>query len=622
MTKRFGPLVANDDISLQVLAGELHCLLGENGAGKSTLSSCLYGLYQPDAGRIAVDGVPLVLRSPRDAIRAGIGMVHQHFVLVPRFSVLENIAVGTGSGFRLKLGTARRRIEELCARYGITLDLDARVADLSVGEQQWVEIVKALYLGARLLILDEPTAALTPEESKRLFGMIRHLTAHGISVLLITHKMNEVMQSDRVSVLRRGRLVATMPTADTTHAALTLMMVGRPVETARYGAGAGQGENVLTLAAVRLTRNGRDLLRDISLRLASGEILGIAGVAGNGQDELFAVIAGIERPSAGEIVITGTPASGLSARDVARLGVGYVPNDRFKDGLVPDFSIAENIVLGQQWDRRWRTGPFSNLAAIAAAGERAMRTYSIAATGPDIPSRRLSGGNAQKVILAREFAKARRLLLCNQPTRGLDVGIAEFVHAELLRKRNEGCAILLASEELEDLLALCDRIAVMFGGEILDILRARQRRSCHHRPAHGRASRSGSAKSRRMTLFERAGWRLESRAERGITARLLPLAAAMLGATLGSSLLFLAAGADPAAALLAIGQGAFGSWRTATETLVKATPLIFTGLATASPSAPASGTSGQKARSSPARCSLIGAKARRRACPLSSSFRS
>jgi ABC-type uncharacterized transport system ATPase subunit len=470
LTKRFGPLVANDDISLDVLAGELHCLLGENGAGKSTLSSCLYGLYQPDEGRIAVDDVPLVLRSPLDAIRAGIGMVHQHFVLVPRFSVLENVAVGTGSGFRLKIGAARRRIEELCTRYGITLDPDARVGDLSVGEQQWVEIVKALYLGARLLILDEPTAVLTPEESKRLFGMIRHLTANSIAVLLITHKMNEVMQSDRVSVLRRGRLVATIRTAETTREALTLMMVGRPLEAAHYRPGAGRGENVLMVEDVRLRRNGRDTLREVSLGLASGEILGIAGVAGNGQDELFAVIAGIERPSAGEIVIAGTSTIGLSARHVARLGVGYVPSDRFKDGLVPDFSIAENAVLGQQWDRRWRTGPFSNLAAIAGAGERAIAAYSIAATGPGMPSRRLSGGNAQKVILAREFAKAMRLLLCNQPTRGLDVGMTEFVHAELLRKRNEGCAILLASEELEHLLALSDRIAVMFGGEILDIL--------------------------------------------------------------------------------------------------------------------------------------------------------
>jgi ABC-type uncharacterized transport system ATPase subunit len=389
---------------------------------------------------------------------------------VPRFSVLENIAVGTGTGFRLKLGAARRRIEELCVRYGIMLDPDARVADLSVGEQQWVEIVKALYLGAKLLILDEPTAALTPEESERLFGMIRHLTANDISVVLITHKMNEVMQCDRVSVLRRGRLVATMRTAETTRAALTLMMVGRPLEAPRSHAGAGRGENVLSVEAVWLRRNDRDTLREVSLALARGEILGIAGVAGNGQDELFAVIAGIEPPSAGEIVIARRSTSDLSARDVARLGVGYVPNDRLKDGLVPDFSIAENLVLGQQWDRRWRTGPFSNLAAIAAVGEYAIRTYSIAATGPGMPSRRLSGGNAQKVILAREFAKATRLLLCNQPTRGLDVGIAEFVRAELLRKRDEGCAILLASEELEDLLALSDRIAVMFGGEILDIL--------------------------------------------------------------------------------------------------------------------------------------------------------
>ncbi|MBA3518373.1 MAG: ABC transporter ATP-binding protein [Rhizobiales bacterium] len=470
LTKRFGALVANDDISLAVRSGELHCILGENGAGKSTLSSCLYGLLQPDEGRIAVDGVQLALASPLDAIRAGIGMVHQHFVLAPRFTVLENITVGTGSGFRLKLAAARRRLKELCSRYRIALDPDAEVADLSVGEQQWVEIVKALYLGARVLILDEPTAVLTPDESARLFSIIRELTATGISVVLITHKMNEVMQSDRVSVLRRGRLVATVRTAEVTRDELTLVMVGRPVQASHHHVAAARGGNVLEVEGVRLRRGGRDRLRDVSFRLAGGEILGIAGVSGNGQDELFPILAGIEPPSAGWIAIAGTPIEGLSAYRVAKLGVGYVPNDRFRDGLVPDFTIAENQMLGQQWEGAWRLGPFTNRTALAAAGDRAIRTYGIVAAGPETTARRLSGGNAQKVILAREFAKATHLLLCNQPTRGLDILVTEFVHAELLRKRDDGCAILLASEELDDLLALSDRIAVMFNGAILDIL--------------------------------------------------------------------------------------------------------------------------------------------------------
>ena len=468
LTKCFGLVVANDDISLAVMPGELHCLLGENGAGKSTLSACLFGLYQPDSGRIAVDGRSLTLKSPLDAIRAGIGMVHQHFVLVPRFTVLENITVGTGRGIRLKLGEARRKVLQVCSRFDIRIDPDARIADLSVGEQQWVEIVKALYLGARVLLLDEPTAVLTPEEAKRLFAIVRHLTASGVTVVLITHKMNEVMLSDRVSVLRRGRLIATVRTAETSRDELTMMMVGRTVAGIRREAAASPSGPILRIEGLGLRRGGRDRLSDITLTVEGGQIVGIAGVAGNGQDELFAVVAGIEAPDRGRIAVGETSLAGLTPRDVAALGVGYVPNDRFRDGLVPDFTIAENVALGQQWGL-YRRGPLLDRQAMKAAGEAAISRYAIAGA-PGIAVRRLSGGNAQKVILAREFAKATRLLLCNQPTRGLDVGVTEFVHAQLLAKRDAGCAVLFASEELDDLIALSDRIAVMFEGSILDIL--------------------------------------------------------------------------------------------------------------------------------------------------------
>ena len=475
LTKRFGALVANDDISLDVMPGELHCLLGENGAGKSTLSSCLYGLYQPDAGDIQVDGMPVHLHSPGDAIRAGIGMVHQHFVLVPGFTVLENVAVGTGSGWRFDRTGALSRIKSLCTTYDIALDPHRLVGELSVGEQQWVEIVKVLYMGARLLILDEPTAVLTPDESRKLFSVITRLTENGISVLLISHKMSEVMQSNQVSVLRKGRLVGTVRTADVTRDDLTSMMVGRSVSApTRAIDGPSKGNVVLTVGDLSRIRGARRVLDAISLEIAEGEILGIAGVSGNGQDELFECLAGLTVPDEGALAIGGTRVVARSPADMAAEGVGYVPSDRFKDGLVADLDIGENLVLGQQWSVRWRRGPFLDRAALDANAREAIQAHSIAASGPEIQCRKLSGGNAQKVILAREFTKAKRLLLCNQPTRGLDVGAIEFVHSELLRKRNEGCAILLASEELDDLFALCSRIGVMFRGQILAILNTDQ----------------------------------------------------------------------------------------------------------------------------------------------------
>jgi ABC-type uncharacterized transport system ATPase subunit len=471
LSKRYGPVLANDAISLAVAPAELHCLLGENGAGKSTLSACIYGLAVPDSGDIVVDGQRLDLHSPADAIRAGIGMVHQHFVLVPGFTVLENIVVGTGTGLRLDLAAARRKVAALCARLHLDIDVDRRVSSLSVGERQWVEIVKSLYLDARLLILDEPTAVLTPQESERLFALIAELKASGIAIILITHKMNEVMRSDTVTVLRRGRRVATLATATTTRDALTELMVGRsvqPVAAPARAMAAGPGLSIreLTLSAPR-----GSLISAIDLAVAPGEILGIAGVAGNGQDELLEAIAGIRPAQGGAIALGGRTISGLTASAIAELGVGHVPSDRFRDGLARDFTIAENLVLGQQWSRRWRKGPLLDNSALAANGNAAIARYAIAATGPAQPCGRLSGGNAQKVIIAREFAKARHLLLLNQPTRGVDVGAIEFIHSEVLAKRDEGCAVVLVSEELDDLFALSDRIIVMFRGEVMGEVR-------------------------------------------------------------------------------------------------------------------------------------------------------
>jgi ABC-type uncharacterized transport system ATPase subunit len=447
----------------------LHCLLGENGAGKSTFSACLYGLLRPDAGEIEIDGQNAELSSPAKAIACGIGMVHQHFVLVPSFTVLENIVVGTGSGLRLDMAAARRKIFDIGKTLGLELAPDRRVADLPVGGKQWVEIVRALYLGARLLILDEPTAVLTPQESERLFAIIAGLKAADIAVILISHKMNEVMRSDRVSVLRKGKLVGTVTTKDVTREDLTMMMVGRPVAQVHSRKKTSRDDAALRLEGLALMGASHARLFDIDLEIASGEILGLAGVAGNGQDELLEAIAGLVRTDRGRIWLGDEELTGLSVHEVARRGVGYVPNDRFRDGLVSDFTIAENLILGQQWDERWRSGPFLDHAAVAKNAETAISSFSVAASGPDMLCSRLSGGNAQKVVLAREFAKARRLLLCNQPTRGVDVGVIEFVHREILRKCREGCAILLVSEELEDIFALSDRIAVMFRGEIMGV---------------------------------------------------------------------------------------------------------------------------------------------------------
>ena len=476
LTKRFPGVIANEDVNFELHAGEVHCLFGENGAGKSTLSSCLFGFYQPEGGHIEINGEVARFKSPRDAIRMGVGMVHQHFVLVGEFSVLENIVVGTHeSGWQLNLADARKQVETLCAEYDIDLDLEARVSDLAVGQQQWVEILKALYLDAKVLILDEPSAVLTPEESLRLFRIIDHMKELGLSILLISHKMVEVMQADRVTVLRKGKVVDTVSPANVSPTELTRMMVGRDVELRMVRDRSGDAnrtfETILNVEKVS-HRDGRGKLAldDVTLYIGKGEILGLAGVSGNGQKELFEVLSGVLLPDSGCLSLDGERIEGLPSRHYMDRGVGLVPDDRFREGLIPEFTIRENIILGWQRHDDYTNGIFLNLKQIGTTADGLIDEFQIAAPSGATPVNHLSGGNAQKVILAREFVHSSKLLLANQPTRGLDLGVIEYVYKQIITKREEGYAILLASEELEDLLNLSDRIAVMSGGRITGIV--------------------------------------------------------------------------------------------------------------------------------------------------------
>ncbi|CUX65150.1 Uncharacterized ABC transporter ATP-binding protein YufO [Agrobacterium tumefaciens str. Kerr 14] len=472
LSKHFGPVPANDGIDLDIRAGELHCLFGENGAGKSTLSACLYGTLVPDGGRIFVRGSEVRFRTPADAIACGIGMVHQHFVLVEAMTVLENIIVGTHkSGWKLNLSAARQKLASLSDKFGLSIDPDSFVRDLSVGQQQWVEILKALYLDAEILILDEPTAVLTPQESMRLFSVIRKMQARGISVIIITHKMAEVMQADRVTVLRRGRKVATVETGAVTAEMLTELMIGSATLLPAIDGLRKPGRVVVQAANLRAKgARGEVLLDNVSLTVRTGEILGIAGVAGNGQKPLLELLSGIRLPDQGSILVGNIQLEGQGPAAYMAAGVGIIPEDRFLEGLIGTFSIAENVILGSQRDPSIRAGMFIDAEKVRQRAERAKTDFGIAVPHIDTPVASLSGGNAQKVILARELAQATVLLLANQPTRGLDVGVVATVHARLRQKRQDGCAIVLASEDLDDLFALSDRLAVMCGGRIVEIV--------------------------------------------------------------------------------------------------------------------------------------------------------
>ena len=472
ITKHFPQVQANDSISIDFYRGETHCLLGENGAGKSTLASILYGALKPDSGTIQIEQRDAQLGSPRDGIENGIGLVHQHFVLVPALSVVENIVVGTQSqGLRFDADKAEKKIKNVCEMYGIDIDLKAKVWQLSVGEQQWVEILKALYLGIKLLILDEPTASLTLREIDKLFSIMDKMKKEGLAIILITHKLREVMEvADTISVLRKGKLVATVPKSQVNEKDLARMMVGRDIVLNVDKTSKIQGDPLLEIKGLRaLGDKGIETVRGIDLVLHKGEILGIAGVAGNGQNELFETIIGVRKSTSGDITLGGEDLRKLSPREILNLGIAHIPEDRIREGLVMDFPIRENLVFGLQNDSRFRKGIFLNEDEISAFATESIKNFEIAAPSERHITKFLSGGNLQRVILARELSTSPKCIIANQPTRGLDIAACEYVYKLLIEQRDNDAGVLLFSDDLQELLSLSDRIGVIYRGEILNV---------------------------------------------------------------------------------------------------------------------------------------------------------
>ena len=471
ITKRYPGVVANDHVDFDLRRGEVHALLGENGAGKSTLMNILYGLTRPDEGEIRVGGRPVTLSSAKDAIARGIGMVHQHFMLIPVMSVAENVVLAAEPrrGILLDYETARERVRELSERYGLAVDPDEKVEKITVGQQQRVEILKALYRGAEILILDEPTAVLTPQESEELFAIIRELTAHGTSVIFITHKLNEVLEiSDRITVLRRGKTVDTVPTEGATEAGLARLMVGRDVLLSVDKAPAQPGEVLLEIEGLHVFDDrGIEKVAGVGFQVRAGEIVGIAGVDGNGQTELVDAITGLRPARAGAVRIGGHELRHAEAREALDAGIGHIPQDRQRRGLVLEFSLAENIALHDYCNppasrHGWL---FPGRLVERAAG--LIEEFDVRGGGPQTKASALSGGNQQKLVVAREIARDPKVLIAAQPTRGVDVGAIEYLHRRLVAERDAGRAILLVSLELDEVLSLADRILVMFEGKIV-----------------------------------------------------------------------------------------------------------------------------------------------------------
>ena len=470
ITKRFPGVVANDGVNFELQKGEVHALLGENGAGKSTLMNILYGLYHPDEGELRLNGKPLRIDSPRAAIDAGIGMVHQHFMLIPVMTIAENIVLAAEptKGPFLDEGAAEARVSELSERFGLAVRPDARIESISVGMQQRVEILKALYRGAEILILDEPTAVLTPQEAAELFEIIESLKAEGKSIIFITHKLNEVLEiADRITVLRRGKTIDTVPREGATEEGLARLMVGREVILRVDKTPPEVGDELLTVEDLRVDDSrGLEAVRGVSFVVKAGEIVGIAGVDGNGQSELIDAITGLRKPKAGKIAVAQRNLTRASARACLDAGVGHIPEDRQLRGLVLDFSLAENIALHD-----YREEPDSRFGwlfpkRLVARAKELLREFDVRGGGPRTAARSLSGGNQQKVIVAREVSRDPSVLVAAQPTRGLDVGAIEFVHRRLVEERDEGRAILLVSFELDEILSLSDRILVFYEGQI------------------------------------------------------------------------------------------------------------------------------------------------------------
>ncbi len=475
ITKRYPGVVANDGIDLEIRPGEIHALLGENGAGKSTLMNILYGLARPDAGEILLDGQAVTIADPTDAIARGINMVHQHFMLVPVLSVAENILLGAETMARagfLDRREASRRIRELGRRFGFDIDPDEKVGRLSVGWQQRVEILKALYRNARILVLDEPTAVLTPQETEEIFLVLRRLAAEGHSIVFISHKLYEVLEvADRITVIRRGRVVGQRLPAETDEDDLAELMVGREVQLVvdRGESHPGEASLVIRDLVVKNDR-GRVAVDGVGFEVRAGEIFGIAGVAGNGQDELVEAVTGLRRPASGTIALGADDITVAGPRELHRLGVAFVPADRHRFGLVLSFPLTDNVILTDYFAPPYARGWVRDDAAIRARAEEAVARYDVRTPSVDVTAGTLSGGNQQKVVVAREMDRDLRLLVLDQPTRGLDVGSVEFIHRQTIAKRDTGTAVLLVSAELDEILELSDRIGVMYRGRLVAVL--------------------------------------------------------------------------------------------------------------------------------------------------------
>lgn len=472
--KTFPGVIANDEVFLDIEVGEIHALLGENGAGKSTLMNCLYGVYRPDGGKIFWKGKEVEIHQARDAIALGIGMVHQHFKLVPPLTVTENVVLGLPSKREpfLDIKTLDKEIDETAKKFGFDIDPTAQIWQLPVGVQQRVEILKALYRKAELLILDEPTAVLTPQEVEELFVVLKNLTKMGLSIIFITHKLEEVMAvCDRVTVLRLGKVIDTVKTSDTSTRELAKMMVGREVFMTVEKPDLTPGEVVLRLDSVSALDN-RDLnaVKNISLEVRRNEILGIAGVDGNGQTELAEVVTGLRKAIGGKVEILGKDATNRTPLEIMQMDVAYIPPDRQHTGLLLDFSITENLIGKSYYEEPISKKGVFQKNEVNAFAEKAIRDYDVRTPGPELKAKNLSGGNQQKVVLARELSSKPDLLVAAQPVRGLDVGATEYVHDRMIEARSNGAAILLISTELEEILSLSDRIAVIFEGEIMGIV--------------------------------------------------------------------------------------------------------------------------------------------------------
>ena len=472
ITKRFPGVTANDAVSLDLRAGEIHALVGENGAGKTTLMKILYGLYKPDSGSIWVRGARISVRGPRDAIHRGIGMVHQHFMLFPPFTVLENIIIGEEASRAgvLSALSQRRQISALMEENRLRVDLDARVEDLSVGIQQKVEILKILFRGATILIFDEPTAVLTPQEVEELFKTFREMKRQGKGVIFISHKLDEVLEiADRITVIRQGRIVETMDRAIATKPRIAELMVGKPVLLEVERPTVERGETVLEVKDLHVrSPRGYMAVDGLSLAVCAGEIYGIAGVEGNGQSELVRAVAVGEETVGGDILLAGQSIKSWSVRKRKEAGIAHIPEDRQKFGLLLPFSVAQNLILGRHYLRPYCT-PLQviDAAAIRASAREIIARFDIRTPSEDTPAHALSGGNQQKAVVARELSAEPKLLIASQPTRGVDIGATEFIHRQLLKARDQGKAVLLVSADLDEVLSLCDRIGVIFKGRII-----------------------------------------------------------------------------------------------------------------------------------------------------------